>query len=138
MAIRRPFAQKSRKEPLDENRGTLQPTNPPRLPLPTPRLQPQETTRPAQQAPRERVMERQAGEFSQDGISLHRLERAKQVFQSAGLDPSTIDRLVERTVSIDKEVEKLQLQIEELQGKIRQLLEEKERISRIINALAQA
>ena len=131
MPVKRPFTDKKlrrEKESLDEGEE-LRKTNMPKLPLPTPQIT---LTKPSE--PSQLTEELPGG----GEVNASRLEAAKKVFQTAGLDPSILDKLVERSIAVDKEIERLQLQIEELQGRIRQLLEEKKRISRVINALAQA
>lgn len=154
MSIKRPFARKM--EPLDgskpadtgavesQGQGQEQPQQQPvraaRLPLPTPALP---ASKPAAETsiaghvgsvkPVEALAAGAAG-----GVDSGSVERAKQVFANAGVDPSVVDKLVQRVADIDREVEKIDLEAEKLQRKKRELVEEKQRIMRIIKALAQA
>ena len=140
MAIRRPFAGKNIGEPLDGSAPTAdqgqgqpqqQPVRAARLPLPTPALPASPASTPTVEQERESIKPVTASPRL-------KLENAKKLLKNAGVDPAILDRLVERSTNIDREIEKIQLQIEELQRKMRELSEEKQRINKIISALAQA
>ena len=143
MSIRRPFARKM--EPLDgskpvdtgavEGQGQEQPVRAAWLPLPTP-VQPQRPAQPRETGSAARSAAPVAAAMGD--VDRGSVERAKQVFANAGVDPSVVDKLVQRVADIDREVEKIDLEAEKLQRKRRELVEEKQRIMRIIKALAQA
>ncbi len=66
-------------------------------------------------------------------FDVRRLEEAKRLLEEAGVDPSVLDKLVERIKNIDKEIEELEEELSYTKHRISELEGEKSRIYTILS-----